>query len=65
MFRIRIHPVFLGGINVLSGNTPPWMLPAKAKYYVYDGDRAKKYFGTTDIRTPDFFPFLSLLVRKR
>lgn len=55
--------MFLGGINVASGNKPPWSLPAKAAYGVFDGDRAKKYFGATDIRTPDFFPILSILVR--
>jgi glutathione S-transferase kappa 1 len=52
----------LGGINVGSGNKPPWSLPAKAKYFIFDGSRAKKYFGETKIQTPDFFPILSLLV---
>jgi hypothetical protein len=54
--------VFLGGINVMSGNKPPWTLPAKAAYGVFDGDRAKQYFGAQDIRTPAFFPILSILV---
>src|ERR1700722_19791005 len=59
----RFHPVFLGGIYAGSGNQPPWALPAKAKYGILDSDRGKKYFQRTDIRTPDFFPFLSLWVR--
>jgi 2-hydroxychromene-2-carboxylate isomerase len=59
----RFHPVFLGGINVKSGNKPPWSLPAKARYGEFDYDRAKKYFGATDIQTPSFFPILSILVR--
>jgi len=62
--EIEFHPVFLGGINVLSGNKPPWSLPAKAKYAVFDGDRAKKYFDATDIRTPEFFPILSILPQR-
>ena len=60
--RFRFHPVFLGGINNLSGNKPPWALPTKAAYQVFDGDRAKKYFNAMYIRTPDFFPTLSILV---
>lgn len=28
---IEMNPIFLGGINVGSGNKPPWTLPAKAK----------------------------------
>jgi glutathione S-transferase kappa 1 len=59
----RFHPVFLGGINVKSGNKPPWSLPAKARYGEFDYDRAKKYFGATNIQTPQFFPILSILVR--
>ncbi|KAF2814602.1 glutathione S-transferase kappa 1 [Mytilinidion resinicola] len=57
---IEIIPVFLGGINVGSGNKPPWTLPAKAKYSTYDSERAKKYFGVPGIKTPSFFPILSL-----
>jgi len=62
--EIEFHPVFLGGINSLSGNKPPWMLPAKAAYGSFDGDRAKKYFGAQDIRTPEFFPILSILPQR-
>ena len=75
----RIHPIFLGGVNVgsgkafniikssftyhLPGNKPPWTLPAKAAYGKFDGDRARKYHGVKEITTPSFFPILSLLVR--
>lgn len=45
------------------GNTPPWTLPAKAKYSEYDRRRATRYFGVPDFTAPDFFPILSLLVR--
>lgn len=34
---LEFIPVFLGGINVGSGNKPPWTLPAKAAYTRYDG----------------------------
>ena len=56
-------PVFLGGINVGSGNKPPWSLPAKAVYGKFDGDRAKKYHGLEKMEAPDFFPPLTILVR--
>ncbi|KAE8392301.1 hypothetical protein BDV23DRAFT_151464 [Aspergillus alliaceus] len=58
--EIEYIPVFLGGINVSSGNKPPWTLPAKAAYSKYDGERAQKYFGHKfDI--PSWWPILSLL----
>jgi len=52
--------VFLGGINVGSGNKPPWTLPAKAKYSEYDIKRAIKYFRAPRLTTPKFFPILSV-----
>ncbi|KAF2000290.1 glutathione S-transferase kappa 1 [Amniculicola lignicola CBS 123094] len=61
---IDIVPVFLGGINVGSGNKPPWTLPAKASYSTYDSARAKAYFGLPNIKTPSFFPILSLLPQR-
>ncbi|KAF8854645.1 putative glutathione S-transferase kappa 1 [Acephala macrosclerotiorum] len=61
---VEFHPVFLGGINVGSGNKPPWSLPAKAKYGQFDGDRAKKYHGMEKISAPDFFPPLTLLPQR-
>ncbi|KAF1934033.1 glutathione S-transferase kappa 1 [Didymella exigua CBS 183.55] len=62
--EIDIIPVFLGGINVGSGNKPPWTLPAKAAYSGYDSARAKKYFGAEAVKTPDFFPIMSLLPQR-
>ncbi|KAL1963828.1 hypothetical protein VTN77DRAFT_7759 [Rasamsonia byssochlamydoides] len=62
--KIEIHPVFLGGINVGSGNTPPWKLPAKARYGEYDRKQAVRYFGVADFTPPSFFPILSLLPQR-
>ncbi|KHN99571.1 Dihydrofolate reductase [Metarhizium album ARSEF 1941] len=50
---IRFHPVFLGGINKLSGNKPPWTLPAKAKYLSHDTQRAGARVGITKFQTPE------------
>lgn len=55
-------PVFLGGINVGSGNKPPWTLPAKANYGQFDIERAKKYHGVENIKPAPFFPPLTLRV---
>ncbi|KAH5280139.1 glutathione S-transferase kappa [Parastagonospora nodorum] len=62
--EIDIVPVFLGGINVGSGNKPPWTLPAKGAYGRYDSERSKRYFGVPNIKTPEFFPILSLLPQR-
>ncbi|GME38043.1 putative dsba family oxidoreductase protein [Neofusicoccum parvum] len=61
---VEFSPVFLGGINVGSGNKPPWTLPAKAGYGAFDNKRAKAYFDCPNIKTPDFFPILSLLPQR-
>lgn len=80
-FQCRLHPIFLGGVNVasgmdqyfnpdicfitnesVSGNKPPWTLPAKAAYGKFDMQRACNYFGTPENKTPDFFPILSIMV---
>jgi glutathione S-transferase kappa 1 len=47
-----------------TGNKPPWTLPAKAAYSGYDSARAKQYFGAKDVKTPEFFPILSLLPQR-
>lgn len=47
-----------------TGNKPPWTLPAKAAYSGYDSARAKRYFGAEDVKTPDFFPIVSLLPQR-
>ncbi|KAJ5113821.1 HCCA isomerase/glutathione S-transferase kappa [Penicillium angulare] len=62
--EIEFHPIFLGGVNVGSGNKPPWTLPAKAAYGKYDGQRATRYFGVEPIKTPDFFPILSIMPQR-
>lgn len=51
--KVEFHPVLLGAINAGSGNKPPWMLPAKAKYGTYDGQRSAKRAGVTDLGFPD------------
>ncbi|KAF9887554.1 hypothetical protein FE257_010132 [Aspergillus nanangensis] len=61
--EIEFIPVFLGGINVGSGNKPPWTLPAKAAYSKYDGQRAQKFFGAK-FNVPSWFPILSLLPQR-
>lgn len=60
----RFHPVFLGGINVGSGNKPPWTLPAKAKYSPYDLKRAIEQFQTPKLSSPSFFPILSVVPQR-
>ncbi|OQE32283.1 hypothetical protein PENSTE_c001G06738 [Penicillium steckii] len=62
--EVEFHPIFLGGVNVGSGNKPPWTLPAKANYGKFDSERACKYFGVAPIKTPDFFPILSILPQR-
>jgi len=61
---VDINPIFLGGVNVGSGNKPPWSLPAKAKYGAFDSARAKKYHDLPKIEPPDFFPPLTLLPQR-
>ena len=60
--EVEFHPIFLGGINVGSGNKPPWTLPAKARYGAYEMQRALQYFGTMELKSPAFFPILSIVV---
>ncbi|KAI5460949.1 DSBA-like thioredoxin domain-containing protein [Mariannaea sp. PMI_226] len=50
--EVEFHPVFLGGINHLSGNKPPWTLPAKAKYLAWDSRRAATRVGISNYQTP-------------
>lgn len=50
------------GFSLETGNKPPWTLPAKANYSKFDSERACKYFGVPQIKTPDFFPILSIMV---
>ncbi|KAJ5525729.1 HCCA isomerase/glutathione S-transferase kappa [Penicillium frequentans] len=62
--EVELHPIFLGGVNVASGNKPPWTLPAKAAYGKFDMQRACNYFGTPPNKTPDFFPILSIMPQR-
>ena len=39
-------------------------MPAKADYSKFDSARAKKYFAAPDVKTPSFFPILSLLPQR-
>ncbi|KAG9248270.1 putative glutathione S-transferase kappa 1 [Calycina marina] len=61
---INYIPFFLGGVNVGSGNKPPWSLPAKAAHGAFDSDRAKKHHGMQAIAFPDFFPPLTILPQR-
>lgn len=60
---MEIHPIFLGGINVGSGNKPPWTLPAKARLSKLELPRGMQYFRLPPnaMKTPPFFPIMSLL----
>ncbi|KAL7275924.1 hypothetical protein RUND412_001117 [Rhizina undulata] len=62
--EVDFVPVFLGGINVASGNTPPWQLPAKAKYLEFDIVQAKAYYSLPDLKRPEFFPIVSLVPQR-
>ncbi|QSS65710.1 DSBA family oxidoreductase [Histoplasma capsulatum] len=62
--EVEIFPVFLGGINAGSGNTPPWTNPAKAKYGQFDRQRASRYFKVTDMVPPPFFPPVTILPQR-
>ncbi|KAF4630383.1 hypothetical protein G7Y89_g7755 [Cudoniella acicularis] len=61
---VEFHPIFLGGVNVGSGNKPPWTLPAKAAYGKFDLERTKKYHGNISIEAPSFFPPLTILPQR-
>ncbi|KAK5013276.1 hypothetical protein LTR16_005602, partial [Cryomyces antarcticus] len=45
-------------------NKPPWTVPAKAAYGKFDSKRAQNYFGLPNVKTPSFFPILSLLPQR-
>ena len=44
--------MLLGGINHLSGNSPPWTNKVKAKYLQHDSRRAANRVGLSSIRSP-------------
>ncbi|KAJ7492022.1 putative glutathione S-transferase kappa 1 [Mycena latifolia] len=58
---IEFHPIFLGGVNVSSGNKPPWTVPAKAAFgNAFESVRAKNYLGVPDIEIPPHIPLMTL-----
>ncbi|KAK4230827.1 thioredoxin-like protein [Podospora fimiseda] len=50
--QVELHPVLLGAINAGSGNRPPWTLPAKAKYGIFDAKRSVARFPGLQIKFP-------------
>ncbi|KXX82568.1 Glutathione S-transferase kappa 1 [Madurella mycetomatis] len=50
--EVEFHPVLLGAINAGSGNRPPWTLPAKATYGVFDARRAIARFPGLQVQFP-------------
>ncbi|KAK8932893.1 Glutathione S-transferase kappa 1 [Metarhizium anisopliae] len=40
-------------LNPSKGNRPPWTLPAKARYLIYDNKRAAARVGITEYQAPD------------
>ena len=59
---IEFVPIFLGGVNVATGNQPPWKLPAKAAYLSIDVGNAKRYFGLPALKRPTVFPIPTVKV---
>lgn len=59
---VRFHPTLIAGINNLSGNKPPWMLPAKARYLPIDTKRATERVGLHGLATPKDFMAMSLTI---
>lgn len=49
---VDFHPVLIAGINNLSGNKPPWLLPAKARYLAADSQRAAQRVGLHGLAFP-------------
>ncbi|KAK0709109.1 thioredoxin-like protein [Lasiosphaeria miniovina] len=66
--EIEYHPVLLGAINAESGNggdagnKPPWMLPAKATYLVYDMQRSIARFPGLVLQAPEDLMAVSMTV---
>ncbi|CAK7221138.1 hypothetical protein SCUCBS95973_004394 [Sporothrix curviconia] len=53
--QVVYHPVLLGAINHASGNKPPFSLPAKAQYGVFDTRRSCERAGVPEVRPPPDF----------
>ncbi|KAI1824932.1 thioredoxin-like protein [Xylaria intraflava] len=51
---VDIHPFLIGAISVGSGNRPPWVVKAKARYLKhYDTKRASGALGVKNLSAPD------------
>ncbi|KAJ4268689.1 hypothetical protein NW762_002756 [Fusarium torreyae] len=60
--QVNFIPVFLGGINHLSGNKPPWILPAKGIYLAEDSRRAAERLSVPyEGSPPDIFAIAKTL----
>ncbi|KAK0623015.1 thioredoxin-like protein [Immersiella caudata] len=59
---VEFHPILLGAINAGSGNKPPWALPAKAIYGLYEGRRVLGRFPLVPIQFPADLMSVSLTV---
>ncbi|KAI6783856.1 Dihydrofolate reductase-like protein [Emericellopsis cladophorae] len=59
---VEFHPVLIAAINNLSGNKPPWVVPAKGKYLAIDSRRAAERVGLTNLKTPEDFVKRALTV---
>jgi hypothetical protein len=60
-----VFAIFCHLLTQMTGNEPPWTLPAKAKYLEFDRKRASRYFGAPLPNFPSFFPILSMLVSQK
>jgi glutathione S-transferase kappa 1 len=58
--QVEFHPTLIAGINNLSGNKPPWLLPAKAKYLAIDSRRAATRAGKPNARFPPHSDFMNM-----
>lgn len=61
--EVRWHPVLVGGLFKLIGNTAPLTLPARAKNNYKDMQRLMAYYGI-EFYMPKVFPFSSLLAMR-
>ncbi|KAJ6590985.1 putative glutathione S-transferase kappa 1 [Mycena vulgaris] len=62
---IEFHPIFLGGVNVGSGNKPPWTVPAKAAFgNSFESIRAKNYHRVPELLIPPHIPLMTLRTQR-
>ncbi|ERS97745.1 thioredoxin [Sporothrix schenckii 1099-18] len=53
--EVVYHPILLGAINKATGNKPPFSLPAKAAYGMYDVRRSCARVGAPETQAPPDF----------